>query len=143
MHSTFTAHGYAVNKRGLTVGIRHELQATSHEEALTAVQHEMQNRGYTHIRITRLYMSLTEITGGGSMRNDITDITLDEAADSAFQAELICRLMLDSDGEMTIGELNAMLTLLKQLSASAATWLIGKQGERMYQDRQGGQHEHD
>ncbi|EGE4648905.1 hypothetical protein AIT14_000900 [Salmonella enterica subsp. arizonae serovar 41:z4,z23:- str. 01-0089] len=47
MHSTFTAHGYAVNKRGLTVGIRHELQATSHEEALTAVQHEMQSRGYT------------------------------------------------------------------------------------------------
>ncbi|EMF3731211.1 hypothetical protein V3I30_003939 [Salmonella enterica] len=60
------------------------------------------------------------------MRNDITDITLDEAADSAFQAELICRLILDSDGEMTIGELNAMLTLLKQLSASAATWLIGE-----------------
>ncbi|WP_254866964.1 hypothetical protein [Salmonella enterica] len=77
------------------------------------------------------------------MRNDIMDITLDEAADSAFQAELICRLMLDSDCEMTIGELNAMLTLLKQLSASAATWLIGEQGERMYQDRQGGQHEHD
>lgn len=77
------------------------------------------------------------------MRNDIMDITLDEAADSAFQAGLICRLMLDSDCEMTIGELNAMLTLLKQLSASAATWLIGEQGERMYQDRQGGQHEHD
>lgn len=75
------------------------------------------------------------------MRNDITDITLDEAADSAFQAELICRLMLDSDGEMTIGELNAMLTLLKQLSASAVTWLIGEQGERMNKDR--GQNEHD
>lgn len=77
------------------------------------------------------------------MRNDITDITLDEAADSAFQAELICRLMLDSDLAMISGELSAMLTPLKQLSASAATWLIGKQGERMYQDRQGGQHEHD
>ncbi|EAW5071144.1 hypothetical protein FFC48_21960 [Salmonella enterica] len=77
------------------------------------------------------------------MRNDITNITLDEAADSAFQAELICRLMLNSDCEMTIGELSAMLTLLKQLSASAAGWLIGEQGERMYQDRQGGQHEHD
>ncbi|ECC4981316.1 hypothetical protein C3Z50_19290 [Salmonella enterica] len=75
------------------------------------------------------------------MRNDITDITLDEAAESAFQAGLICRLMLDSDCEMTIGELNAMLTLLKQLSASAATWLIGEQGERMNKD--GGQHEHD
>lgn len=77
------------------------------------------------------------------MRNDIMDITLDEAADSAFQAEIICRLMLDSDGEMTIGELNAMLTLLKQLSSRATGWLIGEQGERMYQDRQGGQHEHD
>ncbi|EBW6019252.1 hypothetical protein JHW06_003095 [Salmonella enterica subsp. enterica serovar Infantis] len=75
------------------------------------------------------------------MRNDITDITLDEAADSAFQAEIICRLMLDSDGEMTSSELNAMLTLLKQLSASAAGWLIGEQSERMNKDR--GQHEHD
>ncbi|PUF42697.1 hypothetical protein DAX92_00825 [Salmonella enterica subsp. enterica] len=75
------------------------------------------------------------------MRNDITDITLDEAADSAFQAELICRLMLDCDCEMTSGELSAMLTLLKQLSASAAGWLIGEQGERMNNDR--GQHEHD
>lgn len=39
---TFIAYGYAVNKHGLTVGIRHELQATSHKEALTAVQYEMQ-----------------------------------------------------------------------------------------------------
>lgn len=69
------------------------------------------------------------------MRDDITDITLDEAADSAFQAELICRLMLDSDYDMTSGELNTMLTLLKQLSASAASWLIGEQGERMNNDR--------
>ncbi|EAQ9999155.1 hypothetical protein EAP59_26030 [Salmonella enterica] len=42
---TFIAYGYAVNKRGLTVGIRHELQATSHKEALIAVQHEMQKTG--------------------------------------------------------------------------------------------------
>ncbi|EEF5710284.1 hypothetical protein GNM00_26515 [Salmonella enterica] len=63
MLNTFTAHGYAVNKCGLTVGIRHELQATSHEEALTAVQHEVQKRGYTHIRITHLHTLLTEITG--------------------------------------------------------------------------------
>ncbi|EEF5710285.1 hypothetical protein GNM00_26520 [Salmonella enterica] len=77
------------------------------------------------------------------MRNDIADVTLDEATESAFQAEIICRLMLDSDLAMTSGELSAMLTLLKQLSASAATWLIGEQGERMYQDRQGGRHEHD
>ncbi|ENM0557945.1 hypothetical protein AB6Q20_005115 [Salmonella enterica] len=63
MHNTFIAYGYAVNKRGLTVGIRHELQATSHEEALTAVQHEMQKRGYTHARITHLCTLLTENTG--------------------------------------------------------------------------------
>lgn len=77
------------------------------------------------------------------MCNDIADVTLDEATESAFHAEIICSLMLDSDYEMTIGELNAMLTLLKQLSASAASWLIGEQGERMYQDRQGRQNEHD
>ncbi|EJS3010529.1 hypothetical protein NW381_001946 [Salmonella enterica] len=62
MCNTFIAHGYAVNKRGLTVGIRHELQATSQKEALAAVQQEMQRRGCTHIRITRLYMSLIENT---------------------------------------------------------------------------------
>ncbi|EIZ2109017.1 hypothetical protein MOQ95_003607 [Salmonella enterica] len=63
MLNTFIAHGYAVNKRGLTVGIRHELQATSQKEALAVVQQEMQLRGCTHIRITRLYMSLIENTG--------------------------------------------------------------------------------
>ncbi|ELC2815879.1 TPA: hypothetical protein G8O14_005159 [Salmonella enterica] len=63
MCNTFIAHGYAVNKRGLTVGIRHELQATSQKEALAEVHHEMQLRGCTHIRITRLYMSLIENTG--------------------------------------------------------------------------------
>ncbi|EBX7464777.1 hypothetical protein ACOIP5_003098 [Salmonella enterica] len=69
------------------------------------------------------------------------DISLDQATECAFQAEIICRLMLDSESEMTSGELNAMLSLLKQLSASAATWLIGEQGERINNDR--GQHEHD
>ncbi|ELC2815880.1 hypothetical protein RIX35_005085 [Salmonella enterica] len=59
------------------------------------------------------------------------DISLDQATECAFQAELICRLMLNSEQDMTSGELNAMLSLLKQLSASAATWLIGEQGERV------------
>ncbi|EDZ5934474.1 hypothetical protein GSB46_005552 [Salmonella enterica] len=63
MLNTFIAYGYAVNKRGLTVGIRHKLQATSHEETLTAVQHEVQKRGCTHIRITHLCTLLTENTG--------------------------------------------------------------------------------
>ncbi|MDJ3783283.1 hypothetical protein LEI94_01655 [Salmonella enterica] len=59
------------------------------------------------------------------------DISLDQATECALQAELICRLMLESDAEMTSGELSAMLSLLKQLSVSAATWLIGEQGERV------------
>ncbi|HFW3588244.1 TPA: hypothetical protein ACIBIV_002104 [Salmonella enterica subsp. enterica serovar Birkenhead] len=63
MFNTFIAHDYAVNKRGLTTGIRHEVQAASNEEALTAVRQEMQRRGCTHIRITRLYMSLIEDQG--------------------------------------------------------------------------------
>ncbi|MGG5962926.1 hypothetical protein ACQSED_14720 [Salmonella enterica] len=65
------------------------------------------------------------------------DICLDQATECAFQAELICRLMLDSESEMTSGELSAMLSLLKQLSAGAATWLIGEQGERMNRDTSG------
>ncbi|EHL2774592.1 hypothetical protein KCE64_005454 [Salmonella enterica subsp. enterica serovar Hvittingfoss] len=59
------------------------------------------------------------------------DISLDQATECAFQAEIICRLMLSSDAEMTSGELSTMLSLLEQLSASAATWLIGEQGERV------------
>ncbi|HAF4711138.1 TPA: hypothetical protein G8O14_005160 [Salmonella enterica] len=59
------------------------------------------------------------------------DISLDQAAECAFQAEIICRLMLNSDAEMASGELRAMLSLLEQLSVSAATWLIGEQGERV------------
>lgn len=58
------------------------------------------------------------------------DISLDQATECAFQAELICRLMLNSDSDMTSGELAALLSLLERLSASAATWLIGEQGER-------------
>lgn len=64
MLNTCIAHSYAINKHSLTMGIYHGLQATSHEEALTTVQHEMQKRGYTHVKITRLYTSPTEITGG-------------------------------------------------------------------------------
>ncbi|EIZ5131368.1 hypothetical protein MP659_003998 [Salmonella enterica] len=59
------------------------------------------------------------------------DISLDQATECAFQAELICRLMLNSKQDMTSGELTAMLSLLERLSASAATWLIGEQGERV------------
>lgn len=40
------------------------------------------------------------------------DISLDQATECAFQAELICRLILDSESEMTSGELTAMLSLL-------------------------------
>ncbi|HFW3113327.1 TPA: antA/AntB antirepressor family protein [Salmonella enterica subsp. diarizonae serovar 61:r:-] len=67
---------------------------------------------------------------GFAMHNDLFDVTLDQAAGSAYQAEIICKLILDSDREFTTGELEAIFTLLKQLSASAATWLIGEQGER-------------
>ncbi|HGB5893262.1 TPA: hypothetical protein ACIVVN_001542 [Salmonella enterica subsp. enterica serovar Kottbus] len=82
------------------------------------------------------------------MRNDLFDVTLDQATESAYQAEIICKLILDSDREFTTGELEAIFTLLKQLSASAATWLIGEQGERNIrgvngeQTATGADHEH-
>ncbi|EFT6060204.1 hypothetical protein HVD89_001930 [Salmonella enterica] len=63
MLNTCIAHSYAINKHSLTMGIYHGLQATSHEEALTTVQHEVQKRGYTHARITHLCTLLTENTG--------------------------------------------------------------------------------
>ncbi len=42
---------------------------------------------------------------------DFSDMTVDEAAKSAMQAELICSLMMGNTGEMTEGEIESLLAL--------------------------------
>lgn len=47
MRKTFQAYGFAVNRRGHTVGIHYTLTSINYEEAKSAAQQD----GYKHIRI--------------------------------------------------------------------------------------------
>ncbi|MFZ4171181.1 hypothetical protein ACEV60_21375 [Enterobacter ludwigii] len=52
MLKTFHVTGYAVNKRGHTVGIHHTVSATSTDNAQTEALHRAAADGHKHIRIT-------------------------------------------------------------------------------------------
>lgn len=52
--STFRISGYAVNKRGLTVGINFNLLSASAREATTKAMNQAQHGGYTHVRINQV-----------------------------------------------------------------------------------------
>lgn len=51
MRKTFQIDGYAVNKRGLTVGIHYTMTSTSPETAKATAQLLAQKGGYKHVRI--------------------------------------------------------------------------------------------
>ncbi len=51
MLKNFQAYGFAVNKRGHTVGIHYTLTRTTPDEARLAAQLLAQQEGYKHIRI--------------------------------------------------------------------------------------------
>ncbi|HGK3927751.1 TPA: hypothetical protein ACJ2N6_004901 [Klebsiella pneumoniae] len=51
MLKNFQAYGFAVNKRGHTVGIHYTLTRTTPDEAKLAAQLLAQQEGYKHIRI--------------------------------------------------------------------------------------------
>ena len=51
MLKTFQIDGYAVNKRGNTVGIHYTLTSTTPDDAKLAAQLLAQQGGYKHIRI--------------------------------------------------------------------------------------------
>ncbi|CAA0299990.1 hypothetical protein NGC52_22565 [Klebsiella michiganensis] len=51
MRKTFQVYGFAVNKRGHTLGIHYTLDNTTPEEAKLAAQLLAQKDGYKHIRI--------------------------------------------------------------------------------------------
>ncbi|AHE72691.1 hypothetical protein M942_05990 [Enterobacter ludwigii] len=52
MPKTFTITGYAVNRRGHTVGIHHTVTATSADAAQTEALRRAAADGHKHIRIT-------------------------------------------------------------------------------------------
>ncbi|EMG9894769.1 hypothetical protein V8O07_001209 [Enterobacter hormaechei] len=51
MRKTFQDYGFAVNRRGHTVGIHYTLTSINYEEAKSAAQLLAQQDGYKHIRI--------------------------------------------------------------------------------------------
>ncbi|HBU6140489.1 hypothetical protein RAG00_23470 [Klebsiella variicola subsp. variicola] len=53
MLKTFQIDGYAVNKRGNTVGIHYTLTSDSPDTAKSTAQLLAQQGGYQHVRITR------------------------------------------------------------------------------------------
>lgn len=51
MRKTFQAYGFAVNKRGHTVGIQYTLTSTTSGEAKSSAELLARQEGYKHIRI--------------------------------------------------------------------------------------------
>lgn len=51
MRKTFQIDGYAVNKRGLTVGIHYTMTSAGPETAKATAQLLAQKGGYKHVRI--------------------------------------------------------------------------------------------
>lgn len=50
--------------------------------------------------------------------------TIDEVAEMAQQAELVCRLLEDYPHELTDVDVSSVATLVKKLSGDVAAWLI-------------------
>ncbi|EQC0068482.1 hypothetical protein ACY0L0_002899 [Serratia marcescens] len=49
----FQVSGYAVNKRGNTIGIFYDVQSTSAEQAIIKVEQNAIEDGFRYIRLTR------------------------------------------------------------------------------------------
>lgn len=58
------------------------------------------------------------------------EITLEQAAERARQAEIICRMVEDFPHQLADSEVSAIATLLKRLSGDVASWLIEELAER-------------
>ncbi|KGD79695.1 hypothetical protein HA49_01615 [Tatumella morbirosei] len=58
------------------------------------------------------------------------DHTLEQVAEMAHQAEIVCRMWEDYPHSMADSEVSAMATLLRRLSGNVAAWLIEEQAEK-------------
>ncbi|SWO29967.1 hypothetical protein [Klebsiella pneumoniae] len=54
MRNNFRITGYAVNKRGLTVGIGYQLTSSDTKTAMARAVLQAQREGLSHVRITRV-----------------------------------------------------------------------------------------
>ncbi|KGT88308.1 hypothetical protein NG99_21350 [Erwinia typographi] len=58
------------------------------------------------------------------------EITLEQAAEMAHQAEIVCAMLEDHPHHMTDGDVSAIAALVKKLAGHAAGWLIEEQAQR-------------
>ncbi|WP_241624690.1 hypothetical protein [Rosenbergiella epipactidis] len=58
------------------------------------------------------------------------DHTLEQVAEMAHQAEIVCRMWEDYPHRMAESEVSAMATLARRLSGNVAAWLIEEQAEK-------------
>ncbi len=58
------------------------------------------------------------------------EITLDEAAEDAMQAEIVCRLLEHYPCALEDSDISAIATLLRRLTGNVAVWLIEEQAQR-------------
>ncbi|MFB5173289.1 hypothetical protein [Erwinia amylovora] len=58
------------------------------------------------------------------------EITLEQAAEMAHQAEIVCRMWEDYPHRMADSEVSAMATLVRRLTGNVAAWLIEEQAQR-------------
>ncbi|QWA12775.1 hypothetical protein GTU79_08815 [Sodalis ligni] len=58
------------------------------------------------------------------------ELTLDEAAERATQAEIVCRLLEHYPCAMESSDISAIATLLRRLTGNVAAWLIEEQAHR-------------
>ncbi|VXD08628.1 conserved hypothetical protein [Enterobacterales bacterium 8AC] len=58
------------------------------------------------------------------------EITLEQAAEKAHQAEIVCRMMEDYPHQFADSEVYAVAALLRRLTGDVAAWLIEEQAQR-------------
>ena len=58
------------------------------------------------------------------------EITLEKAAESAHQAEIICAMLEVYPNKLVDSEIIAIASLLKRLTGNVAAWLIEEQAEQ-------------
>lgn len=62
------------------------------------------------------------------------DITLEQAAERASQAEVILMMLECYPHQLEDSELSAIISLLKRLTGNVAAWLIEEQAEQQSKD---------
>lgn len=58
------------------------------------------------------------------------DHTLEQVAEMAHQAEIVCRMLEDHPHELDGADVSAIATLLKRLAGNVSVWLIEEKAQK-------------